>query len=101
KFRDATSLDPKLKGTLGAYDRIKKAQMELAKIAPVYDYLEEERPITVGYRGPRALYGTLFKYARWLTRAGDERAKPNGERSAAIRHSARESLVLGWFWAAP
>src|SRR5437868_10667359 len=56
KLRDAISRDPKLKSTSGAYDRIKKAQMELAKIAPVYDYLEEERPITVGYRGPRALY---------------------------------------------
>src|SRR5213082_3777848 len=56
KLRDAISRDPKLKSTTGAYDRIKKAQAELVKIAPRYDYLEEERPVSVGYRGPRAFY---------------------------------------------
>ena len=101
KLRDAISRDPKLKSTTGAYDRIKKAQAELVKIAPRYDYLEEERPITVGYRGPRAFYGTLFKYARLLTRAIDERAKPNGERIAAFRDSAKESLELGLFSSEP
>jgi hypothetical protein len=97
KLRDAISRDPKLTATIGAYDRIKKAQAELVKIAPRYDYLEQERPITVGYRGPRALYGTLFKYARLLTRAIDERAKPNGERIAEFRDSAKESLELSLF----
>ncbi len=101
KLRDAMSHDPNLKGTLGAYDRIKKAQTELARIAPRYDYLEEERPITVGYRGPRALYGALFKYARLLTRAADERAKPNGERIAEFRDSAKESLELSLFSSEP
>jgi len=101
KFRDAISRDPKLKATLGAYDRIKKAQAELIKIAPRYDYLEQERPITVGYRGPRALYCTLFKYARLLTRALDERAKPNGERIAEFRDSAKESLELSLFSTEP
>src|SRR6266576_608945 len=33
KLRDAISRDPKLKSTTGAYDRIKKAQAELVKIA--------------------------------------------------------------------
>ena len=69
KLRDAISKDAKLKSTIAAYDRIKKAQAEEEKVAARYDYLEEERPITVGYRGPRALYGNLFKYARLLTRA--------------------------------
>ncbi len=101
KLRDAISGDPKLKSTTGAYDRIKKAQAELAKIAPRYDYLEEERPITVGYRSPRAFYSTLFKYARLLTRAIDERAKPNGERVAAFRDSAKESLELEFFSSEP
>ena len=101
KLREAISRDPKLKATLGAYDRIKKAQAELIKIAPRYDYLEQERPITVGYRGPRALYGTLFKYARLLTRALDERAKPNGERIAEFRDSAKESLELSLFSTEP
>ena len=101
KLRDAISREAKLKSTAGAYDRIKKAQAELVKIAPRYDYLEEERPITVGYRGPRAFYGTLFKYARLLTRAIDERAKPNGERIAAFRDSAKESLELELFSTEP
>src|SRR5204863_3121748 len=101
KLRDAISRDPKLKATLGAYDRIKKVQAELVKIAPRYDYLEQERPITVGYRDPRALYSTLFKYARLLTRAIDERAKPNGERMAAFRDSAKESLELNLFSTEP
>ena len=94
KLLDAISRDPKLRSTLSAYDRIKKAQAELVKSAQRYDFLEQERPISVGYRGPRAFYGTLFKYARLLTRAVDEWAKPNGERIPTFRDSARESLEL-------
>jgi nicotinamide mononucleotide adenylyltransferase len=101
KLRDAIGRDPKLRSTIAAYDRIKKAQAELVKIAPRFDYLEQERPITVGYRGPRAFYGTLFKYARLLTRAADERAKPNGERIAEFRDSAKESLELALFSTEP
>ena len=101
KLRDAILRDPKLKSTIGAYDRIKKAQTELAKIAPRYDYLEQERSSTVGYRGPRAFYGTLFKDARLLTRALDERAKPNGERIGTFRDSAKESLELELFSTEP
>ena len=101
KLRDAISRDPKLRSTIAAYDRIKKAQAELVKIAPRYDYLEQERRSTVGYRGPRALYGTLFKYARLLTRAIDERAKPNGERIPMFRDSAKESLELELFSTEP
>jgi hypothetical protein len=101
KLRDAISHDPKLESTTGAYDRIKKAQAELIKIAPRYDYLEQERPVSVGYRSPRAFYSTLFKYARLLTRAIDERAKPNGERIAAFRDSAKESLELELFSSEP
>ncbi len=101
KLRDAISRDPKLKPTIAAYDRIKKTQAELVKLAARYDYLEQERPGTVGYRGPRAFYGTLFKYARLLTRTIDERAKPNGERIAAFRDSAKESLELELFSSEP
>src|SRR5437764_9594492 len=101
KLRDAILRDPKLKSTTGAYDRIKKAQAELVKIALRYDYFEQDRPGTVGYRGPRAFYGTLFKYARLLTRAIDERAKSNGERIAAFRDSAKESLELELFSSEP
>ena len=97
KLRAAILRNPKLVDTITAFDRIKKAQAELAKITPRYDYLEQERPNPVGYRGPRALYGNLFKYARLLTRAIDERAKPNDERIAVFRDSAKESLELELF----
>jgi len=101
KLRSAILRDPKLVETITAFDRIKKAQAELAKIAPRYDYLEQERPSPVGYRGPRALYGNLFKYARLLTRAIDERTKPNNERIAEFRDSAKESLELELFSTEP
>src|SRR4051795_10549798 len=97
KLRDPIGHDSKFKSTLSAYDRIKNAQAEIAKNAPVYNYLEQERPVTVGYRGPRAFSGDLFKYARLLVRAADERAKPNGERIPTFRDSARESLELEVF----
>src|SRR4030095_16318370 len=80
---------------------IKRAQAEIAKNAPLYNYLEQERPSTIGYRGPRAFAGNLFKYARLLVRAIDERAKPNGERIPAFRDSARESLELELFSTEP
>jgi hypothetical protein len=101
KLRDAIIRDPKLRSTIGAYDRIKKAETEIAKRAPIYNYLEQERPITIGYRAPRALSGNLFKYARLLIRAVDERAKPNGERIPEFRDSARESLELELFSTEP
>jgi nicotinamide mononucleotide adenylyltransferase len=101
KLRDAMQRDPKLAGTISAYNRIKAATAELEKIAPKYDYLEEERRITIGYRGPRALFGKLFKYARLIMRAADERAKQNGERIPMFRDSARESLALDLFSTEP
>jgi hypothetical protein len=101
KLRDAISGDPRLKSTTGAYDRIKNAQAEIAKNARVYNYFEMERPRFSVYRQPRAFYSTLFKYARLLVRAADERAKPNGERFEEFRDSARESLELELFSTEP
>src|SRR5947199_3118286 len=101
KLRDAIARDPKLKSTIAADDRIKRAQAEIAKNAPLYNYLEQERPSIIGYRQPRAFVGDLFKYARLLTRAIDERAKPNGERLPQFRDSARESLELELFSTEP
>jgi hypothetical protein len=101
KLRDAIAHDPKMQSTAAAYDRIKNALAEIAKNAPLYNYLEQERPIPVGYRGPRAFFGNLFKYARLLLCAVDERAKPNGERIAEFRDSARDSLELELFSTEP
>src|SRR2546427_6778252 len=101
KLCDSIARDAKFKSAISAYDRVKRAQAEIAKNAPLYNYLEQERPSVVGYRGPRALSGNLFKYARLLTRAIDERAKPNGERLPAFRDSAKESLELELFSTEP
>ncbi|PYI93858.1 MAG: serine protease [Verrucomicrobia bacterium] len=102
KLRDAMSKDAKWKATLAAYDRIKKAQDETAKVLPVYNYYETFRgKQTASYRAPRGFYSTLFKYARRLLRAGDERPKPNGERFPEFRDSNRESLELDLFSTEP
>jgi Peptidase S46 len=101
KLRDAIARDPKLKATLAAWNRIKKAQQEIAKNEPVYSYFEMERPKFGIYRQPRAFYSTLFEYARLLVRAADERAKPNNERLPEFRDSSHESLELAIFSPAP
>src|SRR6266436_1727256 len=101
KLRDAISADPKLRSIVSAYDRIKTAQQEIAKTALIYSYFEQERPKFGIYRQPRAFYSTLFKYARLLVRAADERAKPNGERFQEFRDSARESFELELFSTEP
>src|SRR4029077_20572619 len=101
KLRDAIARDPKPRSTTNAFDRIKNAQAEIVRVSPRYNYLEIERPKTTTYRPPRAFVGNLFKYARLLLRAVDERAKPNGERLPEFRDSARDSLELELFSTAP
>src|SRR5438270_2922850 len=102
KLRDAMGKDAKWKGTLAAYDRIRKAEDETAKILPVYNYYETFRGrATSTYRAPRGFYSNLFKYARRVLRAGDERTKPNGERFPEFRDSNRESLELDLFSTEP
>jgi hypothetical protein len=101
KLRAAIAHDSKLQSTANAHDRIKNAQAEIAKVSPLYNYLEIERSKTTTYRPPRAFVGNLFKYARLLIRAVDERAKPNGERIPEFRDSARDSLELELFSTEP
>ena len=101
KLRAAITRDPKLRSTSNAYDRIKNAQAEIVKNAPLYNYLEMEAPRYTAYREPRAFVSNLFKYARLLTRAIDERTKPNGERIPEFRDSARESVELELFSTEP
>src|SRR3954467_2958751 len=96
-LRDQMAKTEATKSAILVYDRIKKAQTELSHIALRYSYLEQERPVSVGYRGPRAPFGSLFKFARLLTRAVDERNKPNGDRLPMFRDSSRESLELTLF----
>ena len=102
KVRNEIAGDPKWQQAQSAYDKIKQAQAETAKILPVYHYFETSRGrASASYRAPRAFYSTLFKYARRLLRAGDERPKPNGERFPEFRDSNRESLELDLFSTAP
>ena len=102
KLRDGIASDPKWQIVLAAYGKIKQAQEETAKILSIYHYFESSRGRETGsYRAPRAFYSTLFKYARRLLRAGDERPKPNGERFPEFRDSYRESLELDLFSSAP
>ncbi len=102
RLRGALNSDSKMKGTLEAYDRIKQATEEISQISSVYHYFETNRgKPTATYRAPRAFYSTLFKYARRLVRAAEERPKPNGERFPEFRDSNRESLELDLFSTAP
>src|SRR5438034_7333883 len=82
KLHAGIASEPKLRSTTEAYDRIKNAQSEIAKSAPLYNYLEMERPKTTTYRQPRAFVSHLFKYSRLLVRAAAAGAEPTSERSA-------------------
>src|SRR6266849_7748060 len=46
RLRSAIANDSKFKSAAAAYDRIKRTQAEIAKNAPLYNYLEQERPIS-------------------------------------------------------
>ncbi|MFL6569450.1 MAG: S46 family peptidase, partial [Chthoniobacterales bacterium] len=101
-LRDAISGNAQLSGSTAAYDRIKQAQAEQAKVLPIYNYFESFRGRqTSSYRAPRAFNSTLFKYARRVVRAADERGKPNGERFPEYRDSNKESLELDLFSSEP
>ena len=69
--------------TIGLERRRKKRQ----RFCPFTVIMEPRGRARVGYRAPRGFYGSLFKYARRLIRAGDERPKPNGERFPEFRDS--------------
>jgi hypothetical protein len=102
RLHDGMKANPQFAGTAAAYDRIKQAQTDTGKVLPVYQYFETNRGRSgASYRAPRAFYSTLFKYARRLVRAADERPKPNGERFPEFRDSNRDSLELDLFSTEP
>ena len=101
-LRDAMNGNAQFQGALAAYDRIKQAQEATAKVLPTYNYFETFRGRQgSSYRAPRAFNSTLFKYARRLVRAADERPKANGERFPEFRDSNKESLELDLFSTEP
>ncbi len=102
KLREGMSANPQLKSAISAFDRIRQAQQETAKVLPVYNYFEQFRGVpTATYRAPRAFASIPFEYARRLLRAAEERPKPNGERFPEFRDSNRESLELSLFSTEP
>ncbi|MFL6518715.1 MAG: S46 family peptidase [Chthoniobacterales bacterium] len=101
-LRDAMNGNPQFQPSLAAYDRIKQAQEATAKVLPIYSYFEIYRGRQgASYRPPRSFNSTLFKFARRLVRAADERPKPNGERFPEFRDSNKESLELDLFSTEP
>ena len=101
-LRDAMNANPQFQASLAAYDRIKQAQEATAKVLPIYSYFETVRGRQTGsYRAPRSFNSTLFKFARRLVRAAEERPKPNGERFPEFRDSNKESLELDLFSTEP
>lgn len=102
KLRDAMSGKAESGSALAAFDRIKQAQDATEKVLPIYNYFETSRGRSgASYRAPRAFYSALFKYARRVLRAGDERPKANGERFPEFRDSNRESLELDLYSTEP
>jgi hypothetical protein len=71
-------------GAQGAWESIEKAQQVIARTAVRTNYLEN-----YGFNSD------LFAIARRLVRAAAERAKPNGDRLAEYRDSAKTTLELG------
>ena len=73
-----------------AYARIARAQQEIVKIAPGYNALE-------GRRAPSAFRSTLFRIARTLVRAANEKTVANAARLPDFRDSSLPSLELRLF----
>ena len=75
----------------GAYGKIEEAEKVIADHAPLYDALE----------GRGVFRSALFRLARLLVRAANEKAKPNDQRLPEYRDSALPSLELRLFSEAP
>ncbi len=82
KFRGELVSRPELKDAANAYDKIAEAQKVLGQNSVTYNMLE----------GARGFNSRLFREARALLRAAEERPKPNGERLREYRESNLASL---------
>jgi hypothetical protein len=82
RYKAEAEKNDKLKSARGAWERIAKAEKVRAETLVPYSMLE---------RGA-GFNSELFSYARQLLRAGEERAKPNGERLREYRDSNLDSL---------
>ena len=74
-------------GQPGPFERIEKAEEDLARVAVRHALLE----------GGIGFNSAFFRNARTILRAATEASKPTGERLREYRDSNRESLELGLF----
>ncbi len=102
KLREGMKGNDSWQPARAAYDRIKQANEETARVLPTYTWFEQfrDRP-SARYRAPQAFNSTLFKYARRLVRAAAEMPKPNGERFPEFRESNKDSFELDLFSGEP
>jgi hypothetical protein len=84
RLRQAAASDPSLKDAAGAWERIARAQQEIAIKSLEYDLLE----------GGSAFNTPLFLQARRLVRAASEKSKPDGERLEEFRSPGLPSLEI-------
>lgn len=95
-FRSQLENQPTLRPTLEAFNRIEKAEAEMAKEYITSFLFEGDLR-----RGGLGFDSRLFRIARALVRAAVERPKPNGERLAEFRDSNRLPLERQLFSPAP
>jgi hypothetical protein len=81
-FKQRLAGRPEFADALAAFPKIAEAQKNLAGLAMRYRFLE----VGSGFNADS------FRLARDLLRAGDERAKPNGERLKEYTEARRESF---------
>ena len=87
QLRSAVSTNESLAGILPAWERIARAQKNIAAHTRDYDMLER------GY----SFNSVLFNYGRELLRAAEEHTKPDGDRLQEYRESARSSFEFNLF----
>ena len=91
RLRSAAAADPALSAARDAWDRIARAQEEIARHSQIFDLLESGSGFNT----------TLFTHARRLVRAAAERQKPDSERLEEFRTSSLPSIELSLASAQP
>jgi hypothetical protein len=87
QLRSAVATNAALADTLLAWERIARAQKNIAAHTRDYEMLER----AYGFNS------ILFNYGRELLRAAEEHAKPDGDRLEEFRESARSSFEFNLF----
>jgi hypothetical protein len=99
KLRDALA-KKKDKKSLAAFDQIAKATAELKKIHKPLLYIESDSP-SRAFRQSLGFQSDLFRVARVLTRAADERTMANEKRTEEYRDAKLPQMTQRLFSKAP